>query len=116
MADAREPIETRVAKALAHPLRVRILAHLREHGRASPGQLATAWGDVPLNTVSYHMRRLQALGFVRLVRRTPRRGVLEHHYALSAGAEDALVAAGEGSPTAQEVLRNLDAPAPLGRA
>ena len=30
--------------------------------------------------MSYHVRRLHALGFLELVKRTPRRGAIEHHY------------------------------------
>lgn len=68
-----------VAKALAHPLRSRILAAL-EQRTASPSQLAAEL-DVPLGVLSYHVRRLTALGFLRLVKRVPRRGAVEHYYA-----------------------------------
>ncbi len=67
-----------VAKALAHPLRTRVLAAL-ENRTASPSQLAAEL-DVPLGVLSYHVRRLAALGFLRLVKRVPRRGAVEHYY------------------------------------
>ncbi|MGO9819174.1 MAG: ArsR/SmtB family transcription factor [Solirubrobacteraceae bacterium] len=67
-----------VAKALAHPLRTRILAALADR-TASPSELAAEL-DVPLGVVSYHVRRLTALGFLKLVRRVPRRGAVEHYY------------------------------------
>lgn len=67
-----------VAKALAHPLRSRILAALEER-TASPSQLATEL-EVPLGVLSYHVRRLTALGFLKLVKRVPRRGAVEHYY------------------------------------
>jgi DNA-binding transcriptional ArsR family regulator len=67
-----------LAKALAHPLRTRILASL-EGRTASPNQLAGEL-DASLGVVSYHVRRLQALGFLKLVRREPRRGAVEHYY------------------------------------
>ncbi len=67
-----------VAKALAHPLRTRVLAALEDR-TASPSQLAAEL-DVPLGVLSYHVRRLAALGFLRLVRRVPRRGAVEHFY------------------------------------
>jgi len=35
---------------------------------------------VSLGVMSYHVRRLHALGFLELVKRTPRRGAIEHHY------------------------------------
>jgi DNA-binding transcriptional ArsR family regulator len=67
-----------VAKALAHPLRTRVLAALEDR-TASPSELATEL-DVPLGVLSYHIRRLTALGFLKLVRRVPRRGAVEHYY------------------------------------
>ncbi len=67
-----------LAKALAHPLRTRILAAL--DGRtASPSELADELG-ASLGVVSYHVRRLEALGFLKLVKREPRRGAVEHYY------------------------------------
>ncbi len=67
-----------VAKALAHPLRTRLLSAL-EGRTASPSELAEEL-DVPLGVLSYHIRRLAALGFLKLVRRVPRRGAVEHYY------------------------------------
>jgi DNA-binding transcriptional ArsR family regulator len=67
-----------LAKALAHPLRTRILAAL-EGRTASPSELSTELG-APLGVVSYHVRRLQALGFLKLVKRVPKRGAVEHYY------------------------------------
>jgi DNA-binding transcriptional ArsR family regulator len=67
-----------LAKALAHPLRTRILAAL-EGRTASPSELAEEL-DAPLGVVSYHVRRLVALGFLKLVKREPRRGAVEHYY------------------------------------
>jgi DNA-binding transcriptional ArsR family regulator len=78
----RDIADPRVAKALAHPLRTRILATL--DGRtASPSELAAEL-DAPLGVLSYHVRRLTALGFVKLVRRVPRRGAVEHYYTATA--------------------------------
>ncbi len=72
-----------VARALAHPLRTRILAAL-ENRTASPTQLAAEL-DAPLGVVSYHVRRLHALRFLKLVKRMPRRGAVEHYYTTVAG-------------------------------
>ncbi len=72
-----------VAKALAHPLRTRILAAL-ENRTASPTELASEL-DAPLGVVSYHVRRLHALRFLKLVKRVPRRGAVEHYYTTVAG-------------------------------
>lgn len=67
-----------LAKALAHPLRTRILAAL-EGRTASPSDLAAEL-DAPLGVVSYHVRRLASLGLVKLAKRVPRRGAVEHYY------------------------------------
>ncbi len=67
-----------VVKALAHPLRVRILSIL-EQRQASPTEIADEI-DAPLGTVSYHVRILLGLELIKLVRETPRRGAIEHHY------------------------------------
>jgi DNA-binding transcriptional ArsR family regulator len=71
-------VDARVIKALAHPLRVRILAVLEQRA-ASPSEIAEELG-APLGNVSYHVRQLAALKLIRLIRRTPRRGAIEHHY------------------------------------
>jgi DNA-binding transcriptional ArsR family regulator len=71
-----------LAKALAHPLRTRILAAL-EGRTASPSELASEL-DAGLGVISYHVRRLQALGFLKLVKREPRRGAVEHYYTATA--------------------------------
>jgi DNA-binding transcriptional ArsR family regulator len=71
--------DPRLIKALAHPLRVRILSVLETRELASPNELSEELG-VSLGVVSYHVRRLHALGFLELVKRTPRRGAIEHHY------------------------------------
>jgi DNA-binding transcriptional ArsR family regulator len=67
-----------LAKALAHPLRGRILAALEDR-TASPSELAAEL-DASLGVLSYHVKRLTALGFVKLVKRVPRRGAVEHYY------------------------------------
>src|SRR4051794_36119238 len=67
-----------MAKALAHPLRVQLLALLNE-GVASPNELAKKLNE-PLTNVSYHVRMLHDLGCIELVDTEPRRGALEHYY------------------------------------
>lgn len=78
------------AKALSHPLRVRMLEGLGQADPKlgiSPSALAERLGE-PLANVAYHMRTLLDLGVVRLVRKKQRRGALEHFYVLTdAGAE-----------------------------
>lgn len=77
--------QPQVFKALAHPLRHRLLAAMSER-EASPSELATELGE-PLGNVAYHVRMLETLGCIELVRTTPRRGALEHHYRAIVRAE-----------------------------
>jgi DNA-binding transcriptional ArsR family regulator len=70
--------DPRYVKAMSHPLRVRILALLDER-IASPVELA-GWLDATLGTVAYHVRTLERMGLVELVRETRVRGAVEHHY------------------------------------
>jgi DNA-binding transcriptional ArsR family regulator len=72
-----------LAKALAHPMRTRILSAL-ENRTASPSELAEEL-NAPLGVVSYHVRRLHALHFLKLVKRVARRGAVEHYYTTVAG-------------------------------
>jgi DNA-binding transcriptional ArsR family regulator len=74
--------DQRVIKALAHPMRVQVL-NVLEQRAASPSEIADEL-DLPLGNVSYHVRQLAASGLIRLVRETPRRGSVEHHYELTA--------------------------------
>jgi DNA-binding transcriptional ArsR family regulator len=70
--------DARYVKAMSHPLRVRILALLDER-TASPVELA-GWLDATLGTVAYHVRTLERMGLVELIRETRVRGAVEHHY------------------------------------
>jgi DNA-binding transcriptional ArsR family regulator len=75
--DAGE-LDEALLRAISHPLRHRLLGML--DGRiASPNQLAREL-ELPLGRVSYHIRLLNDLGAIELVRTEPRRGALEHFY------------------------------------
>lgn len=89
---------SQAAKAMAHPLRVSVLSALAPgakvggvvisapNGRlrvASPSDLAEEL-KAPLGNVSYHVRILVSLGALKLVKKRPRRGAIEHYYALTA--------------------------------
>jgi DNA-binding transcriptional ArsR family regulator len=78
MTQAAPTIDSRLVKALGHPLRIRILALLNQKV-ASPSELAEELRE-PLGNVSYHVRTLADLGCLELVKTTPRRGAVEHHY------------------------------------
>ncbi len=82
-------VDTRVVKALAHPLRLKVIQHLQTREKASPNELSEIF-DVPLGTMSYHVRRLHDLGFLELVKRVPRRGAVEHFYRLKKDVDGAL--------------------------
>jgi DNA-binding transcriptional ArsR family regulator len=97
---ANPTVETRMMKALSHPLRWRILEHLAA-GPASPSMIATEL-DEPLGNVSYHVKILLRYKAIELVETRPVRGALEHVYraierpqarlietARAAGADDA---------------------------
>jgi DNA-binding transcriptional ArsR family regulator len=71
-------VDQRLAKALSHPLRARILAILNER-IASPNEIADIL-DERLPNVSYHVRALVDLECVELVRTAQRRGAIEHYY------------------------------------
>jgi len=71
-------ITQQLAKALAHPLRVRILTSLHK-GISSPNQLSQELGE-PLGNVSYHVKTLLEYDCVELVKTEPRRGAVEHFY------------------------------------
>jgi DNA-binding transcriptional ArsR family regulator len=98
--------ELRAGKALGHPIRTDIVAHLRTHERVSPHELAELW-DLPLGTVSYHVRRLAQLGFLRLDARTSRRGAVVHHYVLDAEADAVLRRAAEHALSRPQLSRTV---------
>src|SRR3954453_14073896 len=79
---AGETSEARIAKALSHPLRARILQRLGERV-ASPGELAAELG-APLGVVSYHVGVLGEYACGELVRAEPRRGPFQHFYRATA--------------------------------
>ena len=70
--------DPRWVRAIAHPLRIRLLAMLQEQP-SSPVVLAEKLGQ-PLGRVSYHVRTLYELGLLDLVNTRQRRGATEHFY------------------------------------
>jgi DNA-binding MarR family transcriptional regulator len=84
--DARAPAldwEHTVRRTL-HPTQVAILLELLV-GDAAPVDLAARLGE-PLGNVSYHARRLQAVGLIHITRTEMRRGAVKHVYGLMAEA------------------------------
>jgi DNA-binding transcriptional ArsR family regulator len=74
----------KVLRSLAHPTRVRALLEL-QHAALSPTELKPRLADPELSlpTLAYHVRTLADGGLIRLAAATPRRGAMEHHYALT---------------------------------
>ncbi|WP_406740276.1 winged helix-turn-helix domain-containing protein [Streptomyces atratus] len=56
-------VDARTLRGLAHPLRLRLLAALREYGPATASGLAERLGESS-GATSYHLRQLAAYGFV----------------------------------------------------
>jgi DNA-binding transcriptional ArsR family regulator len=74
----RETIDQNLVRALAHPMRVRILEALQ--GRtASPTELAREFHE-SLGVVSYHANALLDVECVEQVTTRPKRGTIEHFY------------------------------------
>jgi DNA-binding transcriptional ArsR family regulator len=74
----RETIDQDLVRALAHPMRVRILEALQ--GRtASPTELAREFLE-SLGVVSYHANALPEVECIEQVRTQPKRGTIEHFY------------------------------------
>jgi DNA-binding transcriptional ArsR family regulator len=94
--------DPRLAKALAHPLRLEILRHLGDR-TASPSEIAAEIG-APLTNVSYHVRKLRSLGLIKLVRKTPKRGVIEHYYSAKPRRQVTDAAWAETPPIVKQAL------------
>lgn len=58
------PLTPDALAALAHPVRSRLVAHLRESGPATATELAATL-DTNSGATSYHLRRLESVGLVR---------------------------------------------------
>jgi DNA-binding transcriptional ArsR family regulator len=79
-AKSPEFVSPRLAAAMSHPTRVHTMCVLLER-TASPREVAEEIGE-RLNNVTYHVKQLQKLGCIELVRTERVRGgrVLEHFY------------------------------------
>lgn len=82
--NANSPLDQRVARGMAHPLRAEILAYLTEHPVSSPAEMARAGvgkkAGVELSHISYHTRVLEELALIEEVKNEPVRGAIEHFY------------------------------------
>lgn len=73
-----EIVDRRLARAIAHPVRVKILSVL-SHRIISPVEYSRE-SHVPLSTVSYHFRVLEKFDCAEVVDTAQRRGSTEHYY------------------------------------
>lgn len=80
---------TTFSRAMTHPIRRRILEQLPDEGGGSPSDLAQHLG-VSTGAISYHFRKLAALRLIKLKKRVPRRGAVEHYYVRASGVKGAL--------------------------
>src|SRR3954452_19799356 len=71
-------VDQDMAKALAHPLRIQILAALNK--RLMSPSLFAKTHDEKLQNGSYHFRTLQKFGCIEEVESHPVRGAVEHFY------------------------------------
>jgi DNA-binding transcriptional ArsR family regulator len=112
------PVETavqvsdvRALRALAHPLRSRLLAQLRLHGPATASRLGRAVGESSGST-SYHLRQLAAYGFVEEVEGegTARERWWRARHRLTSWHADEIEAQQGGAEVEDELIRiQLDA-------
>jgi DNA-binding transcriptional ArsR family regulator len=77
-AKQEESLNQKLIKALAHPLRVRILAFMNDRPW-SPRELEQELGE-GLSQVSYHVKVLRDFELISLTKTEPRRGAVEHFY------------------------------------
>lgn len=71
-------LDSRVVKALGHPVRVQALTILNER-IASPNEISKELGQT-VGHVSYHIKVLRECECIELVDTAPRRGAMEHYY------------------------------------
>ena len=77
-----DDVLSQTLRALGQPDRLRLLRALLDEP-ASPVRLAKQLDDIPLGSVSYHVRQLAEAGLVELTETVPRRGAIEHIYAIT---------------------------------
>jgi DNA-binding transcriptional ArsR family regulator len=71
-------LKQRLIKALAHPLRVQILAFMNDR-EWSPNELSEELVE-GLSQVSYHVKVLRDFKLIEMTKTEPRRGAVEHYY------------------------------------
>lgn len=77
-------LNQRLIKAMAHPLRVQILAYMNDR-EWSPNELSEELVE-GLSQVSYHVKVLRDFEMIEMTKTEPRRGAVEHYYRAMARA------------------------------
>jgi predicted transcriptional regulator len=82
--------QDRYITAMMHPLRASILKRMADNGKpgTSPKELANEF-NVPLANVAYHVQVLKKLKMIKINKKEPRRGAVEHFYILTEDIKDA---------------------------
>jgi DNA-binding transcriptional ArsR family regulator len=75
---AKLTLKERLLKAMAHPLRVRILAYMNDRPW-SPSELSDELVE-GLSQISYHVKVLKDFELIEMTKTEPRRGAVEHYY------------------------------------
>jgi hypothetical protein len=78
LAEEHEPRQHHLLKAMAHPIRMHLLAILN-YRHVSPAEFARERGE-PVSKVAHHFRSLEKLGCIEVVETRPVRGSTEHFY------------------------------------
>jgi DNA-binding transcriptional ArsR family regulator len=78
LAEEHEPRHHHLLKAMAHPVRMRLLGIL-SFRHVSPAEFAREQGE-PVSKVAHHFRCLEKLGCIEVVHTRPVRGSTEHFY------------------------------------
>lgn len=99
--ERKQGADESLVKALSHPLRWQILRMINE-GTSTPAGIARRLG-IRTENVSYHVRVLNELGVIELVKTTPVRGALEHHYRAT---QRAFMSDAEAAAMPREVRRD----------
>lgn len=76
-------MDTRLMRAMAHPMRIQIVSEINKPGRTlSPSRFSEAV-ERPLSLVGYHFKELEKFECIELVEERPVRGATEHIYRAS---------------------------------
>src|SRR4051794_13826999 len=73
---------TKIFETLMHPLRLKVIVYLDEHGTGAPVDMYKAL-DTTLGSLAYHVRTLEQKGLIVLKEESRVRGAVKHTYKLT---------------------------------